>query len=241
MPDIQAADPIHQPKLGRIPAIDARSHLPRFAMAAPRTDRTFRNWLSPGWREWPAVLDQGATSQCVAYSATKYLLTHPIVNRPHVSCEALYRRAQQLDEWPGEAYDGTSVNAGCKALRELGLVSGWTWAFEAEPAIRHCLEIGPVMLGTDWTVGMFDPDRNGYIWPNGGIVGGHAYLMVGVNQIRRNPGGTLGAVRILNSWGAGWGQKGRAWMAIDALERLLQGLGPWPGEAAVPIEVQRPR
>lgn len=240
MAHVTTADPIHQPRLGRIPAIDERSHLPRFAMAAPKPERFFRNWLSPAWGEWPAVLDQGSTSQCVAYACQKYLLTHKIVNRPQESSEALYKRAQGLDEWPGDNYDGTSVNGGMKALRQLGVVDHYTWAFEAEPALRHCLEIGPVVLGTDWCLGMFQTDAKGYIWPTGGIVGGHAYLMVGVHRLRRNPDGTVGAVRILNSWG-NWGQKGRAWIALHVLEDLLAGLGRWPGEAAAPHEIQRLR
>lgn len=228
--------------LGRLPAIDDRSRLPRFAMAAPRTEKTFRNWLSPEWGPWPAVLDQGSTSQCVAYSAAKYLLTHRIVNRPHESCVSFYHRCQKVDEWPGEDYDGTSVNAACKVLRSDGLISGWTWAYEVDPITRHVLELGPVILGTDWTMDMFTPDRYGYIWPTGESVGGHAYLIIGVNSIRKNPDGTVGAVRILNSWGPNWGHyKGRAWVSFDSLRQLLQGLESWPGEAAAPIEIGLPR
>src|SRR5688572_24122940 len=83
-----------QPCLGRLPAIDERSKAPRFAMAAPPSARFYRNWLSPEWREWPRILDQGNTAHCVAYSCTKYLLTHPIVNRPIEKPESFYHRAQ---------------------------------------------------------------------------------------------------------------------------------------------------
>lgn len=228
--------------LGRLPAVDERSRQARYAMEAPRTDITYRNWLSPAWGPWPAVLDQGRTSQCVAYSAAKYLLTHRIVNRPYESCESFYKRCQKVDEWPGEDYDGTSVNASCKVLRADGFISKWTWAFETEPVIRHILEIGPVMLGTDWTMDMFTPDRWGYIWPTGTSVGGHAYLLIGANRLRQNPDKTRGAVRILNSWGPNWGHyKGRAWMSFDTLDKLMKGLSRWPGEAAAPIETQLPR
>lgn len=243
--NVSAPDPVVIPgamqRLGRLPAIDERSKQSRFAMAAPPTTKTFRNWLSPQWRDWPWVLDQGATSQCVAYAATKFLLTHPIVNRPRDSCRVLYDRAQQLDEWEGTNYEGTSVNAGMKALREDGLISAWTWAYELQPIIRHILEIGPVVVGTDWTDGMFTVDGKGYIWPHGNLVGGHAYLLVCVNTIRYNPDGTTGAVRILNSWGTNWGKKGRAWMTFGMLNNLLRGLSNWPGEAAAPIEEQLPR
>jgi hypothetical protein len=241
---VKAPDPSpigSQRFLGRLPAIDERSRYARYAMAAPPTTRTFRNWLSPRWQQWPRVLDQGSTSECVAYSANKFLLTHPIVNRPRDTCNELYRRAQQVDEWPGDNYDGTSVNAGMKVLRTDGLITGWTWAYEVKPIVRHILEIGPVVLGTDWTNRMYYPGTNGYIWPEGIIEGGHAYLLVCVNTLRNNPDGTVGAVRVLNSWGERWGQNGRAWMTFDVLAKLLQGLDRWPGEAAAPIEAQLPR
>lgn len=227
--------------LGRLPAIDERSHYPRFAMASPPTEKTFRNWLSPEWGPWPAVLDQGNTSECVAYSAAKFLLTHRIVNRPHETCNSFYNRCKHVDEWPGTDYDGTSVNAAMKVLRSDGLISGWTWAFDVPTVVRHILEVGPVLVGTDWTMDMFMPDRYGYIWPTGENVGGHAYELVCANTLRKNPDGTIGAVRKLGSWGPNWGQKGRAWISFGTLEKLLHGLSHWPGEAAAPIEVGLPR
>ena len=228
--------------LGRLPAIDERSHYSRYAMAAPQTTLAFRNWLSPRWQEWPRVLDQGGTSECVAYSATKFLLTHPIVNRPQESCNSFYKRCQQIDEWPGEDYDGTSVNASMKILKQDGLISGYTWAFEMEPVRRHVLEIGPVCVGTDWTIDMFTPDRWGYIWPTGAAAGGHAYLIIGASNRRNNPDGSKGAFRIINSWGPKWGpHNGRAWISYGVMEKLIRGLGKWPGEAAAPVEVQLPR
>lgn len=228
--------------LGRLPAIDDRSNLPRFAMSAPKTEKTFRNWLSPATAQWPRVLDQGNTSECVAYSTAKFLLTHRIVNYPQESCNSFYKRCQLVDEWPGTDYDGTSVNAAMKVLRADGLISSWTWAFERDPVIRHILEVGPVVAGTDWTMDMFTPDRWGYIWPTGENAGGHAYLWLGANTLRKNPDGSIGAVRGLNSWGPNWGpNKGRFWMSFGTVEKLLRGLGQWSGEAAAPLEVQFPR
>jgi C1A family cysteine protease len=34
-----------------------------------------------------------------------------------------------------------------------------------------------------------------------------------------------GAVRIQDSWGTGWGEKGFVWMAYATLEKLAQGAG----------------
>src|SRR5688572_28084342 len=99
-----------QQPLGRVPAIDDRSAA--YRMAAPPSSRAQRSWLSPAWRQWPAVLDQGGTSECVAYTVTKFLLTHRIVNRPPLTPHEVYVRAQSIDEWAGQPHEGTSVNAG---------------------------------------------------------------------------------------------------------------------------------
>lgn len=213
--------------LGRLYAEDERDRqylLPRRAAPA----RTFRSWIVPG-----PVLDQGGTSQCVAYSGGKYLLTHPVVNAlPDLP--TLYRDCQRNDEWEGEDYDGTSVRALMKVFKARGLISEYRWAFDSQTLLNALLTTGPVVVGTTWHMDMFTPDRHGYIHPTGSSVGGHAYLLVACNTRRNNPDGSFGAVRILNSWGPGWGQKGRAWMTVRALEQLL---GDW-GEAALATEVR---
>jgi hypothetical protein len=224
---------------GRLRALDDRSQKPKFRMAAPRTERTFRNWMVPDVPGWDIPLDQGPTPHCVAFTCTELLLAHRIVNRPTIHPAELYARAQKVDEWPGESYDGTSVNAGMKILRELGFIKSWTWAWDVPTVTRHLLEVGPVALGTDWTYGMDETDAHGYVWPTGDIAGGHAYLSIGANMRRKNPDGTIGAIRCLQSWGK-WGDRGagRFWMTLDSLGKLLKGLDPrWPGEAAAPMEV----
>jgi hypothetical protein len=59
----------------------------------------------------------------------------------------------------------------------------------------------------------------GSMWkdPNGKNTG-HVMLIVGYDDARK-------AVRIQNSWGKKWGEKGFVWMAYDALEKLAQGTG----------------
>jgi C1A family cysteine protease len=219
------------PKLGRLRSLDERDR--RFSMPAPKSERTFRSWLSPG-EAW----DQGITSQCVSFSVNRWLISHRVVNKLPMSLEDFYKKCQQNDEWEGESYDGTSVRAGMKVLKSLGLVSSYTWAFEPEQVIRHILEEGPVVVGTDWTNNMFTPDKSGYIWPTSGVVGGHAYLLIAVNRKRINPDESLGAVRVLNSWSSSWGEKGRAWLTFDALALLLKGLEGWRGEASTAMELR---
>jgi len=172
-------------------------------------------------------MDQGRTSQCVAYACTKWLTTSPVINRP-VDPAALYHEAQLLDVWEGENYDGTSVRAGMKALQRRGLISEYRWATAAEDVISYVLESGPVVMGTTWTSGLSMPDRRGFISFDGDNLGGHAWLIVGASR-------KLGAVRMINSWGSRWGNEGgRAWVSFEDLDRLIQD---W-GEAAVATEVR---
>jgi C1A family cysteine protease len=190
-------------------------------------------WFSPG------VLDQGATSQCVAYSGLKWLTSHPLVNKPAFVPVWLYKEAQKVDEWPGEDYDGTSVRALFKVLKREGYVSEYRWAFDLETVVNHVLTTGPLVMGTAWDAELSNPDASNYIEPGARIENsqeGHAWLIIGANRKRLNPNSTeRGAVRMINSWGAGWGDKGRAWMSFKSLAQLIE----IDGEAAAAIEAKK--
>jgi C1A family cysteine protease len=183
----------------------------------------------------PAAWDQGATSMCVAYGTNRFLASSPVRNKTF-DFNWLYKEAQKLDQWPGENYDGTTVRAAFKVLQREGLVSGYSWAFTLEPVIDHVLEVGPVVMGTSWFRDMFTPNRWGYLEITGQDDGGHCWTIVGADRARRNPDSSFGAVRMVNSWGPGWGEKGRAWVTFKDLETLIR----LDGEAAVATEVLKP-
>lgn len=233
-PNVRAVNPAvydDQRWYGRVPAVDERDR--RYRMAAPASERTFRNWLSPG-----PVWNQGATPQCVSYAANRFLTSHRVVNHLPMALDAFYRECQLVDEWEGEDYDGTSVRAAFKVLKRLGLVTSYGWADEVHAVARQILEVGPVVVGTDWTEKMDETDADGYIWPEGKVLGGHAWLLLGANTRRRNPDGSVGALRMINSWDSDWGQRGKAWITLDAMQRLLTGLEGWPGEACTAVEIK---
>lgn len=214
--------------LGRLHAPDERDR--RFLLPPRRVEAkgvVRRSWTAG------AILNQGNTPQCVGYSTWGFLTASPIRNKPSFSPTDLYREAQQNDEWPGEGYDGSSVRGAMKALQKRGLVSGYSWAFDCEAVIDHVLSVGPVVMGTDWYERMFVPNRYGYLLPEGRVVGGHAWLIVGADRERNNRDGTVGAIRMINSWGRGWGENGRARMSFAALDRLIKA----DGEASVATEV----
>ncbi len=191
--------------------------------------------ISRIWPVFSPVMDQGGTSQCVAYAGTKLLTSYPINNKPHMTPEVLYDETRRVDEWEGEDYDGTSVHGLMKILLREGYVREYVWATRHEQVLEHVMLKGPVVTGTDWYREMFKVDRYGYIMPEGQWDGGHAYVIIGASRSRKNPDGSIGAYRILNSWGPTWGEKGRAWMTFNHYAQLLRQ----NGEAAAAIEVLR--
>lgn len=219
--------------LGRVPAVDDRDR--RFQLArVATTGRTSRTWFVP-----KPVLDQGATPSCVGHAGSKWLSAGPVTNA-FIDPFALYGEAQRLDEWPGEDYAGTSVRGLMKALRARGLITEFNWVWSAGQVLDYVIEIGPMVLGLDWTAGMFRPDaKTGYISANGSFEGGHCVVAVGASRTRKNPDGSKGAVRILNSWGFAWGQNGRCWLSVDDLDRLMtRAPSGYPGEAATAAELR---
>jgi hypothetical protein len=215
--------------LGRIFVPDERDkRWPMSALLVGEPEVTSRYWDDETW--WG---DQGETSQCVGYSWAHWIEDGPVLHLtereapPLVHPADIYHRAQQIDEWNGEDYEGTSVRAGAEALRERGLISEYRWAWNATTVGEVILSVGPVVVGTLWTNGMFYPDGDGYkIHPTGDVAGGHAYVINGYDSETR-------LFRIKNSWGRSWGDDGSAYISFEDLDWLLQQ----NGEACLAIEL----
>ena len=184
---------------------------------------------------WSAeVLDQMDTPQCVGYAGYGWLRGGPVTNTPPFTPTQLYKWAQQRDEWPGENYDGTSTLGLMKALKERGYIESYHWAFDAKTVANWVLNVGPILVGTWWTIDMFMPDVTGFIEFAGEKVGGHEWRIVGVDLDEHCPDGSVGAVRMVNSWGRNWGEGGRAWVSLADLDRLLKD----EGEAVTAMEIK---
>jgi C1A family cysteine protease len=76
---------------------------------------------------------------------------------------------------------------------------------------------------------MFEPDVDGFVYPKGEKVGGHAYAIAGYGWLH----GFL-RYRIENSWGPRWGDNGGAWIWEYDLLPLLED----DGEMAFPTKVR---
>lgn len=219
--------------LGRLISVDFRDTKYLMTKNLPKRTSgvTYRYWRTG------KVLDQADTSQCVAFSGQQYLVTGPITNPFYKTPVELYNECQKVDEWEGENYDGTSVRALFKVLQNAGYIKEYTWAYDTQTVVRHLLDTGPVVLGTNWYNSMFYPDAiTGFITlrANSGLAGGHAYMVKGCNNDKLCPDGSRGAIRIINSWGTEWGDNGHAWISYKDADRLIKN---W-GEAATGTELK---
>lgn len=221
---IQAPAPIHNGrKFDRLKSIDVRdAQYPMRAaidMMAP---------IRPPWHS-PPSLDQGNEGSCVGFGSTHMLAAAPYMHTmTYDFARGIYLDAKKVDEWQGEDYEGTSVRAGMKVLRSRGLISEYLWTRSAETVRDYVLRRGPVVMGTTWYKSMMDTDIKGFIHPDGASVGGHCWTVLGWSESQE-------AFRGIQSWGMGWGDRGRFWIKLDAFKFLLEEDG---GEACSPLEVR---
>lgn len=194
------------------------------------------------WEEG-IVLDQGNEGACVGFAWTGELLAEPAAPQEQPSFKyannlaiAFYKDAQKVDEWFGENYEGTSVLAGAKIMKERGLIGEYRWCFNINDIRDAVITEGPVVIGIPWYDGMYDTDQYGVIRPIGQRVGGHAILVSGYDPALKIGSSTEEYFRLRNSWGDGYGNGGSGWIRRKDLEKLLKE----DGEACVPMQRQVP-
>jgi hypothetical protein len=204
--------------LGRKYSLDVRDqkYLIENKLTTKVTNLKTRYWENVWWG------NQGNTPQCVGYAWAHWIDDGPIKHnghKPNVNPTLIYRESQKIDEWPGEQYDGTSVRAGAKYLKNIGKINSYLWTYNINTLINTVLNVGPVVVGTNWYYNMFFPDRKtGIIKPTGRLAGGHAYMINGIDINKK-------LFRIKNSWGQKWGVSGHAYISFSDMERLIKQNG----------------
>lgn len=227
----------------RLPEFDERSRA--FRAVEGIETKPFRSYT------WSCDVynDQGREGACVGFAWSHELSAKPkVVRRGPAFAMEVYRRAQQIDEWPGEDYSGTSVLAGVKAVMEhensIGnsFIGGYRWAFGLQDVMRVIGYRGPVVLGINWYYNMYTPNEKHFISASGEIVGGHAIMAKGIKVVEKSTDGVYGTtdfnnvdldksyVRLHNSWGINYGLGGDAFLTLRDLDKLLQE----QGEACIP-------
>lgn len=216
---------ITDPRLGRLPEFDPQNLLHPIRAVLPIEAKKPRSY---SWSV-PVQLDQGNVGACVGFSFAHELAARP-AKMPwlkNVDGLTIYKKAQTLDQWPGDNYEGSSVLGGVKAVMELfpKAYESYKWAFGIDDVILTLGYFGPVVLGINWYSDMFNPDSSGIIKVGGYVAGGHAILANAVNVKKK-------LIHLKNSWGASWGKGGGCYISFDDLDRLLKE----GGEACIPVQ-----
>jgi hypothetical protein len=161
-----------------------------------------------------------ALGSCTGNSGVHTLGTRPLYQGhqySEIDAIKLYSRATWLDQWGGNEFpptdDGSSALGVAKALKESGEITSYTHAFGLTHTLGAVVN-GPVMIGVNFYEDMFKLNKNGFMVPGGDLAGGHEMTIVGVNT-------KANYVTGINSWGPGWGLKGRFRMAFEHLGQLL--------------------
>lgn len=204
------------PVLDRIPFFDPRSLDYPITAAVPAEITHGRSWSVPAW------LDQGQEGACVGFGVSHELAAYPaaVPGLDYNFALGIYTAAKKIDPWPGEEYEGTAVIAGVKVAQARGYFDTYRWAFSVEDICRALSHEGPVVVGTQWYEGMYEPDRNGLVRPGvGPVVGGHCYLIRGFQMKPTFVGEPV--FRIRNSWGRSWGKDGDAFITFSDYEKYL--------------------
>jgi hypothetical protein len=136
----------------------------------------------------------------------------------------LYDYLRTIDEIPGENYEGTTMAAGARGMKQLGFYPSYRWSKDADDLSIWVSYRGPAVLGCEWFTGMMDTDTDGFIRPSGIVEGLHGVLLNGFSVRHR-------AHRIHQSWGLDWGVGGEAWLPHEDLKMLLAN----GGEAMIPM------
>jgi len=206
--------------LDRLPEFDPKSrNFPIRALIPSKPPRSY-TWESD------KVLDQGTEGACVGYGWSQELLCSPAIvpGVNNLFARGVYVDARKVDEWPGEAYEGTSVIAGARVIKVRGFMAEYRWAFSVDDLVMAIGYEGPAVLGTNWYTGMADTDRAGDVHVTGKVEGGHCIAAIGVDIEARR-------FILVNSWGESWGIRGRCYLSFDDMERLIHE----EGEMCIPV------
>lgn len=165
------------------------------------------------WR-CPYSLDQGTEGACVGFAGAHWFGSDPrMQNVSGWLARRFYRGAQRNDRWPGENYEGTSLNALLKYWQQKGLISEYRWCYTFDELCQTISHLGPVIVACDWLEECFYPDSKGWIDYEGESRGGHATAWTGINVERE-------FFTIQQSWGPRHGADGEVYLSFEDARKL---------------------
>lgn len=98
----------------------------------------------------PFILDQGQEGACTGFAlgaVINYLLAARNLRR-QVSPRMIYDMARRYDEWPGEAYEGSSARGAMKGWVAHGVCAAQSWPADLHGAEHLSYEIAEEAAGT---------------------------------------------------------------------------------------------
>lgn len=189
------------PRLGRNIVHDVRSR--GFAMGLTPDPST---WVTKSIRIYDPIPNENqchgectCCAQCMLFNTAGNRKTGQVLHMD--TAHKLYSLATTIDpfdgSWTAPTWEdtGSSGLAAAKASIALGLGGPYRFIFGGADEVVQTIMTGrTVSLGTAWMNGMFEPDAKGFIWPTGGVAGGHQYIARGYNK-------PYDAVKIRCWWG----------------------------------------
>jgi hypothetical protein len=192
----------------------------------------------PGTRFWHDLNgwhQQGNTGQCVGFGTANWLedspVTHPAFDPDG---HKIYCQCCARDIWSEndgcDVQFGTSVLASAKWMKEVGIVSSYLWALDADTAYRWLLTKGPLLVGFTFYNSMFDMRKEADARGNmrqymivdpsqGGADQGHCFQITGINIWAEDVRAKLG------SWPRSAYVDGRVRMHMRDFEMLQRDYG----------------
>lgn len=175
-----------------------------------------------------------------------------------VSPRMMYEMAKRYDPWPGHDYEGSSCRGAMKGWQKHGVCRESLWKHTGRgkqtlsrersrdaatrplgayyrvntrdlTAMHAALaEVGVLYVSSDVHSGWDDVGADGVIRSRTKILGGHAYALVGYDEV---------GFWLQNSWGPEWGNKGFGRLSYD--DWLRDGADAWVARLGVPMTVKR--
>lgn len=197
------------------------------------------------WRTCGPVLEQGTLPRCVAYAAATVKMVDEWKERRvwYAFDEAwLYARCKERDGKPDRP--GTNLRVAFKIVQKEGYAARGTYVrarrqegperrfgvkryakLDSLREVKHAVHLaGPVALGIRVDDGIHHPVEGVVPEPSGKPFGGHAVCVTGWDDARS-------ALRIKNSWGYDWADRGFAWLPYSHLDAYR-----WNAWKAVDVE-----
>ncbi len=209
--------PEHGKGLGLIESVDMRDALYPMRLQLERIEGPVREY-----RYWDRgeTLNQGSEGACVGFGWAAWYNCKPrgfYAQKGNDYGFSVYHRAQELDEWPGTDYSGTSVRAGARVMLEEETLTSYLWAASSDEIRAWIKAYGPVVVGHKWLRSMDRPrasDGMLVVDPASGVRGGHCTMLYAVSA----SDDVLGQ----NSWGDDWGKEGSYKLDKAGLETLIR-------------------